>query len=276
MPSFDTPEPISLNIVLAAGHARITASERADTVVDVRPSNPSRKADVKAAEQTRVEFSNGNLLVKAPKPFGRGGSVDVSIDLPTGSRVHGDAAWAEMRCDGRLGDCRFSTAASGVRLDETAALHVDSAHGAVSVGKTVGHTKITAASGDVRIGEVDGPAVIKNASGATWIGAVTGDIRVTTASGGITVDRAEASVVATTAHGSVRIGDVGRGSAVLETSSGEVEVGIRAGTAAWLDVSTRYGNVHNYLTASDSPEQTDDTVEVRARSSYGDVVIRRA
>lgn len=275
MPTFDTPEPISLNIVLAAGHARLTASDRADTVVDVRPSNPSRKADVKAAEQIRVELRNGNLLVKAPKQFGRGGSVDVSIDLPAGSHVHGEVAWAEMRCDGRLGDCRFSTASGGLRLDETTSLHVDSAHGAVSAGRAVGHTKVTAASGDVRIGEVDGPAVVKNASGATWIGAVTGDLRVTTASGAISVDRAEASVVATTAHGSVRIGEVRRGSAVLETSSGEVEVGIGTGTAAWLDVSTRYGSVHNYLTASDTPEPSDETVEVRARSSYGDVVIRR-
>jgi hypothetical protein len=30
------------------------------------------------------------------------------------------------------------------------------------------------------------------------------------------------------------------------------------------------------LTASDGPEPSDQTVEVRARTSYGDIVIRRS
>jgi len=29
----------------------------------------------------------------------------------------------------------------------------------------------------------------------------------------------------------------------LETAAGELEVGIREGTAAWLDVSSKYGRV---------------------------------
>ncbi len=276
MPTFRTPEPISLKLELAGGDARITASERRDTVVDVRPSDGSKKADVKAAEQTRVSFDNGNLLVKAPKQFGRGGSIDLSIELPAGSHVQCDTAWAGLRGTGRLGDCRFAAAGGDIHLDETAALRVDSAWGAVTVGRAVGQAKVTTSSGNVRIGEVDGTAVIKNASGNTWIGEVTGDLRLNAASGDITVDRAHASVVAKTAHGSVRIGEVVRGSVVLDTASGEIEVGIREGTAAWIDVSSGYGSVHNSLTASDSPEQSDQTVEVRARNSYGDIVIRRS
>jgi hypothetical protein len=33
--------------------------------------------------------------------------------------------------------------------------------------------------------------------------------------------------------------------------------------------------VRSDLDASDSPEQSDETVEVRARTGYGDIVIRR-
>ena len=100
MPTFDTPEPISATIDLAVGDVRISAGDRADTVVDVRPSDASNEADVKAAEQTRVEYADGQLLVKAPKLRSwlirsAGGSVDVTIELPAGSHVHGDArAWA--------------------------------------------------------------------------------------------------------------------------------------------------------------------------------------
>ena len=37
------------------GNVRVIASDRADTVVDVRPSDAANASDVKAAEQTRVE-----------------------------------------------------------------------------------------------------------------------------------------------------------------------------------------------------------------------------
>jgi hypothetical protein len=40
-------------------------------------------------------------------------------------------------------------------------------------------------------------------------------------------------------------------------------------------VSTQFGRVHNHLDAADGPEPADETVEVRARTSYGDIVIRR-
>ena len=52
MPIFETPEPISATIDLAVGDVRITASDRHDTVVDVRPSDASHEPDVRAAEQT--------------------------------------------------------------------------------------------------------------------------------------------------------------------------------------------------------------------------------
>ena len=56
---------------------------------------------------------------------------------------------------------------------------------------------------------------------------------------------------------------------------GDLEVGIREGTAAWLDVNSQFGRVHNALEAADAPETSVETVEVRARTSVGDIVIRR-
>ena len=67
-----------------------------------------------------------------------------------------------------------------------------------------------------------------------------------------------------------------RGSVGLETKLGDLEVGIREGTAAWLDVQCDRGQVHNMLDASDAPEPSTGTVEVRARTSVGEIAIRRA
>jgi len=281
MPVFDTPEPISVQVDLPVGDAWITATDRADTVVEVRPRNASNKSDVSAADQTTVEYVAGRLMIRAPKSWRRysfvsaGPSVDVLIEVPSGSSVQAEASWAAFRCEGRLGECRFKTGGT-IRLDQTGALDIDTSHGEVVVQRVAGSARVTSSSGKVRLGEVDGTTEIKNSSGDCWIGQSTGDVRASTAYGDITVDRALASVTARTAHGSVRIGDAARGSIDLQTSYGGIEVGIRRGTAAWLDLSSRNGRVHNALDTTEEPAQDDDIVEVRASTSWGDIMIRRA
>jgi hypothetical protein len=105
---------------------------------------------------------------------------------------------------------------------------------------------------------------------------VTGELRVSGANGDIEIRRAEDSVTATTAHGTLRVGEVARGTVQLETNYGAIDIGVRVGTAAWLDVSSGSGQVRNTLTASESPERTEDTVKVRARTKYGNIDVRRA
>ena len=141
--------------------------------------------------------------------------------------------------------------------------------------RATGHAEVTTGSGDVRLGELDGSAVIKNSNGDTWVGVAGGDLRLNAANGNIAVDLAQAGVAAKSANGDVRLGEVVRGSVVLETKIGDLEVGIREGTAAWLDVNARFGRVHNALDAADAPEPSAETVEVRARTSVGEIVIRR-
>ena len=288
MPAFATPEPISVTIELSLGDTRIIANDRTDTVVEVRPRDDSKASDIRAAEQTQVEFSSGRLLVKSrQRNFlyegarsvigpGRGSSVDVTIELPTGSQVQGDSGMGEFSCEGHLGECRFKTGMGNIHLDHSGTLHLKTGMGNIDVDHALGDTDVTTGSGDVRIGHIGGAAVIKNSNGDTVVGGVTGDLRVKSANGRISVDRAHASVTAKTANGNIRIGEVVNGAIVLETAAGELEVGIREGTAAWLDVSSHYGRVRNSLDEAGSPEQSEATVEVRARTSYGDIKIHRS
>jgi hypothetical protein len=283
MPAFETREPISVTIELPLGDLHVIASDRVDTVVVVNPSDRSQKPDVEAAERTLVEYSSGRLMIKTPKPrglgtyigVGRAGSVDVTIELPAGSRMEGDGGFADFRSHGRLGDVRIKTGAGEIRLDQTGQLHVETGAGNVTVDRAVGRTEITGA-GDMRIGEIDGEAEIKNLNGKTWVGQVTGGLRVKSANGDITVGRAGAEVGAKTANGSIQIDEVVRGSVVLETGSGGLDIGIRDGTAAWIDANTRFGRVHNALDTADGPESSQETVEIRARTSFGDILIHRS
>jgi hypothetical protein len=280
MPTFDTPQPISVAMELPAGAVRLSGGERTTTVVDVQPSDPSNDDDVRAAQGTRVEFAGERLVIKSPKQglrLGRrGGSVDVTIELPAGSNVDGTAGAADFDCDGQLGDCRLRTASGRIRVDRAGALSAKTASGDVSVELATGHADIATSSGDVRLRELNRTAVVKSASGNTWVGRAGGDLRIGAASGSIAVDCAHTSVGAKTASGSVRVGEVVRGSVVLETHAGDLEVGIREGTAAWLDLSAVAGRVRNDLDEADAPDPAAPTVEVSARTTAGDVTVRRA
>jgi DUF4097 and DUF4098 domain-containing protein YvlB len=117
---------------------------------------------------------------------------------------------------------------------------------------------------------------VKNSNGATWIGAAGADVRVSAANGAITVERAEADVEARSAYGAIRVADAARGRIELNTAMGELEVGIRDGVPAWLELHSHFGTVRNSLQAAGVPESTDEAVEVHASTSYGDIIIRRA
>lgn len=283
MKTFDTPAPITVSLELGVGDVQIEASDRTDTTVEVRPSDPRKKADVAAAEQTHVEFRNGRLLIQAPKGSWRqrlawrgGESVDVRIGLPVGSDVRADAGVASLRTTGRLGEVRARTGVGDVRLDEVGPLELKTGAGDVSVDRAVGRVTIACGSGGVRIGAIDGPAAVKNGNGDTWIGELTGEARINAANGAITIERAWAGVVAKTANGDVRIGDVARGAIVAQSAFGALEVGVRDGAAVWLDLDTKFGTVESELDASSSPGAGDEVVEVHARTSYGDISVRRA
>lgn len=279
MPKFDTPEPISVTVERIVGDVRIVAGNRTDTSVDVRPSDPSRPQDVRGAENTQVELSGGRLLVRGPKQrsfIGRTESVDVTIELPAGSHVQGASDMGAFDCEGPLGSCRIKTAYGNIRLGETKLLQASTGYGDVTVDLVVGDADIATASGELRIGRITGAGMIKNSNGDIAIGEVSGDLLVRTANGNISVERAHSSVTAKSACGDLRIGGVAAGTVVAETAYGEISLGIRRGAAAWLDVSTDYGHVRNTLDPSEAPKQSEATVDVRARTAYGDVVISRS
>ena len=127
----------------------------------------------------------------------------------------------------------------------------------------------------MRLRELDAGAVVKNSNGDTWVGAAAGDLRISAANGSISVGVARAGVTAKSSNGDVRLDEAVRGSVVLETRLGDVEVGIPEGTTAWLDVRAGAGRVSNELAAADAPAQSAETVEVRGRTSAGSVVVRR-
>ncbi len=265
MPIYNTPQPISVTVELGVADLQIVASDRDDTVVDIQPSDPAKPADVAAATQTRVDYASGALRIKAPKGWkrytfrGGGESIDVRIELPTGSQLHGTAALAALHSSGTMGDCHYKTGGGDITMEQIA-----------------GAADLTSGIGAIRVERIGGSATIKNGNGDTRIGEVVGDVQVKSANGRIVVDEAHAAVSARTANGDIHLDEVARGVTVAETACGKVDIAVRAGVAAWLDLHTGFGHVQNMLDAGEQPGPSEATVDVRARSSFGDITVRRA
>ncbi|MGY0498955.1 DUF4097 family beta strand repeat-containing protein [Nocardia sp. FBN12] len=208
MPTFQTPQPIAVAVDVPCGDVTVIASDRTDTVVEIRPAVASSKADVRAAQEIQVEFVGGKLTVETPKkwktirPFGGTATLSVTIEVPSGSVLDATLAMGRLASVGEYDQCDLEVAA-----------------------------------------------------------------------GDIVVERPRGSVTAKTAKGNIRVDDAARGVLRLETSMGDLEVGIRRGSAARLEVNAMYGNVQNLMDPVDQSQESGDVVQVIARNLYGNVVI---
>ncbi|WP_055490675.1 DUF4097 family beta strand repeat-containing protein [Streptomyces sp. TP-A0356] len=220
MQKYDTPTPISAVLDIPAGRIQVIAADRADTTVEVLPANASKDRDVKAAEQTKVEYSDGVLQIETSAAkhqiLGPSGSIEVTIKLPAGSRIEAKAAGAEFRAVGRLGDVAFDGAhgAHGAaKLDEAASVRLTALAGDVSVGRLGGPAEISTLQGDIHIAEaVRGSVVLRTQSGDVTVVAahgVSASLDAGTGYGRIhnslknTEGTADLNIHATTTHGDI-------------------------------------------------------------------------
>ncbi|MCX5376656.1 DUF4097 family beta strand repeat-containing protein [Streptomyces sp. NBC_00091] len=218
MQKFDTTAPVSAVLDIPAGRVRFIAADRADTTVEVLPADASKGRDVKAAQQTTVDYRDGVLRIKGGPAknqlLGNSGAVEVTVQLPAGSRVEAKAASAEFRGVGRLGDVAFEAAHGTVKLDE-----------AVSA-------RLTLQAGDVEVGRLGGPAEISTQKG---------DLRITEAIAGTITLRTE--------HGGISVGAARGTSATLDAGTGYGRIhntlGNTDGPAAALNIhaTTAYGDI---------------------------------
>lgn len=260
--TFAVDAPITLAASLEFGTVRVHAQDTGTVTARIWPARTTRRVDVEAAERTRVHFADQALEIRVPgatrRFFGSPGSVDLDVVVPTGSSLRLDAGYAEVEVTGRVDVCAVKTSYGDIRLDDTGRLDIDSQGGSVTAGQVAGPAKVSSTYGRIRIREV----------------AATADLA--TSSGDITVTRATGDVTARSAYGQVGIGEQVRGTASLSGSYGTVTVGVPSGTAAYLDLRSDHGQVRSELERTPEPRPDVERAAIRARTSYGDITIRRA
>ncbi|MET9676058.1 DUF4097 family beta strand repeat-containing protein, partial [Streptomyces sp. NPDC006482] len=221
MQNFATTAAIVTVLDIPAGRIRLIAADRADATVEVLPVDATKSRDVKAAERVTVDFADGVLRIGAApaknRVLGNSGSVEVTVQLPAGSRVEAKTAAAELRGVGRLGDVTFEGAQGTVKLDETASAHLALQSGDITVGRLGGAAEISTQQGDITITE-----------------AHTGTVTLSTAAGNLTIGAARgvsATLNAATTHGRID-------NALKNTDGADAALTIHATTAAG-DITAR-------------------------------------
>ncbi|MEU8179957.1 DUF4097 family beta strand repeat-containing protein [Micromonospora sp. NPDC049044] len=179
MNSYATPAPITAILNIPAGRIQLIAADRADTTVEVLPTDPAKRRDTRAAEQTIVAYADGVLRITAATPgnalVGPSGSVQVTVQLPADSRIDAKAASAELRGVGRLGDITFDGAYREIKIDEAASVRLTAIDGDVQVGRLTGAAEINTLRGDIRIAEAGrGTVVLTTQSGDISVAAAAG------------------------------------------------------------------------------------------------------
>src|SRR5690349_19772778 len=191
MSTFSTPVPISAAVDIIFGSITVRASDRTDTVVEVRPADPSWDLDVQAAGQVVVAYADGKLQVRHPKLRSifskRYGAVEVVIELPTGSELQGYTAKGVHVVEGRVGACELKTA-----------------NGDIHVAAATGNVRAKTATGNITVDRADAELHVRTASGHIRVGAFGGGpVDLYTATGEVAVTVPVGTAAALDARSSV-------------------------------------------------------------------------
>ncbi|MEP6562079.1 MAG: DUF4097 family beta strand repeat-containing protein, partial [Nakamurella sp.] len=140
---------------------------------------------------------------------------------------------------------------------------VQTASGDVTITSTA-DCDVRTASGDIEIGQVAAEAILHSTSG---------DIRLAAATGNIS---------ARSVSGDVRVLDATQGRTEIITVSGDVEVGIHAGSLTAIDLSTVSGSTNSDFEVSvDAPAGDEDAdegpaLELRVKTTSGNIRLARS
>lgn len=270
--------PAALRIEIQLGHIDVVAEPREDVSVEVTPANPNRPGDRSAAQAVRVTQTGADVRIVGPfrlNLFGPGDFVDVAVRVPEGSDTSISLKYGSLRVAGTVGTARIALDYGDATLDRTGRADLGLGHGELRVQDIRGDADVTVKSGRARLGRVDGKLRIKGSDAGIDVGAITGAADIATSSGVVHLGDPGPALTVRSAYGPVRVADLHGGTARVEASYGAITLGVRTGTAVWLDASSQYGVVRNELAAASRPAEGEGAQELHVRAGYGDITVHR-
>jgi hypothetical protein len=237
--TFHTPGELSLRVRIPAGRVDIETVAGEETRVELESDPGVEEEAVITAHggEVVVEIEERRLLFLRTAPDAR-----VRVTCPPGAELEFKGIAADLSVHGRTGTATVKTV-----------------------------------SGDVDVQDIDGDLTVKSVSGDVAARSVSERTTIQTVSGDVRVDDAGGPVTVQTVSGDQRLGAVVEGAVMLKSVSGDMHVGIRAGSSLWVDAKSVSGDTSSELEVGDTPhENGGPLVELRATAMSGDIRIVRA
>jgi DUF4097 and DUF4098 domain-containing protein YvlB len=248
---FHTPEPAELEIKIPIGEIEVETVDGDESTITVEGSE-------KILELTEVRQEGRRIVVelKGKKPFG----ITISI---------GDLSWGSggrLKVHARVphgSDAILATASADMKL-----------RGRVQSLET------KSASGDLLVrGDVERDATIKSVSGDVILESVGGDLRFTSVSGDVLARSVGRSIEGKSVSGDVRIDSAREGTVTVQSVSGDIEIGVEAGTNLDVDAGSVSGDLSSDVPLGSDPSSAEGygpTLVVRGKTVSGDFRVFRA
>jgi hypothetical protein len=245
---FQTPEPVELVVKIPTGDIDIETIDGDESLV-------SLDGDDKLIDMTEVRQEGRRIVVelKGKKSFGitisigdfsfGSGRMRVRAQVPHGSSTVLTTAAADMNVRGRLQSLEAKSA-----------------------------------SGDLVVnGEIEREAVVKTVSGDIRLEHVGGELRVQTVSGDVSAHAVGGSIVSKTVSGNLRLDSIREGHVTAQSVSGDIELGVAAGTNLDVDAGSVSGDLASEVPLGSDPGASGDgpTLVVRGKTVSGDFRVFR-
>ncbi|MBA3782129.1 MAG: DUF4097 family beta strand repeat protein [Nocardioides sp.] len=270
--TFTTETPVDLYVEISKGNVAIRTADTTETTVII---------DGQYADDVVVSHEGRAVRVIGPKSRtgflgGTDHSLDVEITVPHQSRANVKTGSADITCHGELAACQFRTGSGDIQVDDLAGPGViETGSGDVRIATASAELRIKSGSGDIQVDHAEAIAAISTGSGDVSIGTTGAPVAVKSGSGDVTVTEADADVALSTGSGDLVVSTARRGKFTIKGASGDVRLGIPAGTPVWTDINTLSGRIDSNLEGTGEPADGQDHVEVRAKTASGNIVLRQ-
>jgi len=275
--NFDTPEPIELHVENGRGSIDITATDTTETTVQISGDS----ADEFEVRDLSEGHGPRRIAIIAPRRnggfFGKDHKADIRVVMPATSSAVVKSGSADVATHGHLGATLVDSGSGDVRLeliDGPAKLQTGS--GDVIVEHLTDEAKVKSGSGDVQIQRADGALVVSTGSGDVRLGKATGSAAVKTGSGDAEVITLSDDLVFTTGSGDLVVEVAKAGRITAKTASGDVRIGVPAGTPVWTDIRTVSGRLHSEVASAGEPAADQPFLEVGVTTASGDVTLHQS